>query len=72
MNLDLFYYNYISVCLVYGKRKIVPEQSGLNRKDKDIIKFCFLKSKLIHMHQCYLYYCSKILHKKLFGTQNTS
>ena len=36
-----------------GQSGIVPGQSGFNKKDL-YIKCYFLKSKLIHWHQCYL------------------
>ena len=38
-----------------GQSKIIPGQTGLNKKDKDITNCVyFLKPKLIHKHHCYL------------------
>ena len=48
---------YIQFAPCTGQSRIVPGQSGFNKKRQIYNKFYFLISKLIHRHQCYLYKC---------------
>ena len=56
--------NYISVCPCTGQSEIVPGQSGFNKTRWRYNKFYFLKSKLIHSHQCYLEFYRKKYYTK--------
>ena len=63
-----FFCDYISVCL-----GIVAGQCGFTTKRQRYNKFYLKKSKLIHIGINVMYnFTKKILHKKLFRTQNTS
>ena len=54
-----------------GQSEIVLGQSGLNKKRQRYNKFYFLKSKLIHRHQCYYNFtATNITQKFVWNTKH--